>query len=53
MFNKNIALIKIKSDSFGNQGLKRLISLDLPQLEKMVLSNTNITTDCIKTFNKK
>lgn len=49
----NIWSIDISSDTLGNKGLKKILSLNMPSLGSLSLKNTNITTECIKTLNKK
>ena len=41
------------SDPIGNTGVKKFISLFLPNLRAITLRNTNITTDVIKVLVKK
>lgn len=49
-YHKLISL-SIKSDEFGNRGLKILLLTDNLKLKKLSFTNTNLTTDCIKILN--
>lgn len=49
----NLQILHISSDSFGNQGFKNVMSLNLPMLNLININNANITTDCIKVLRKK
>lgn len=48
-----LQIIDISSDRFSNKGIKKIMKLNLPKFKSFCNSNTNITSDGLKTFNKK
>ena len=47
-----IPRLNIDSDSLSNRGLKRLLSLNFLHIHWIGLTNTCITTDCVRILNK-
>lgn len=45
--------IVLSSDPIGNQGIKRLMKLEIPYLQTFHLHNTNITSDSMKILRHK
>jgi len=43
---EKLKALKIQSDPINNKGLKVVMKLYLPQLEKIWFENTNLSTDC-------
>lgn len=43
---EKLKALKIQSDPINNKGLKVVMKLYMPQLEKIWFENTNLSTDC-------
>ena len=49
----NLSSLSLRSDTFGNRGLRMLMLNYLPCLDTLAFTNTNLTSDCIKILSKK
>ena len=48
-----LSFLELSSESFGNEGLKKIMKLDMPVLTRLTLGNTNITSDGIRLLTRR
>jgi hypothetical protein len=50
---RSLEHIDITSDPIGSRGIKQLLKLELPDLERFTVANSNATADCLKLVTKR